>query len=504
MLSKVFSGVLVGLSCYKVEVEVDLSSGVPSFNIVGLAEQAIQEAKERVRSAIKNSNIEFPLKRITVNLAPADLRKDSSLLDLPIAIGILSAQFNLNIDFDDIAFLGELALDGRIRKGKGLLPLVWGLKNKGFKKIIIPKENKMECGLVKDIEIYPVENLTQVLNFLSGEIEISPLEFKIPEYKPYFDEDFSIIKGQEVAKRVLEISAGGGHNVLLVGPPGTGKTLLARSLPSILPPLTYEEAFEVTQIYSIAGLLKDEYLIQKRPFRNPHHTISYAGLLGGGSTPQVGEVSLAHRGVLFLDELPEFRRDVLEALRQPLEEGRVIISRSKYTVSYPAQFILISAMNPCKCGYFGDKEKECTCSPYEVRNYWSKISGPLLDRFDLRIYVGRVEKEKIFQETKGKSSEEIRKRVERARKIQEERFKRDKIFTNSQMTPKLIKKYCPLSPEVRNFLENLVDKMKLSLRGLDRIIKVSRTIADLEESENIKVEHIAEAVSYRGLEEFIL
>lgn len=504
MLSKISSGVLVGLSCYKVEVEVDLSSGVPSFNIVGLAEQAIQEAKERVRSAIRNSNIEFPLRRITVNLAPADLRKDSSLLDLPIAIGILSAQFNFNINPDEVALLGELALDGRIRKGKGLLPLVWGLKNKGFKKVIIPKENEMECTLVKDIEIYPMENLTQVINFLNGELNILPSEFKIPDYNFSFDEDFSIIKGQEVAKRVLEISAGGGHNVLLVGPPGTGKTLLARSLPSILPPLTYEEAFEVTQIYSVAGFLKDEYLIQKRPFRSPHHTISYAGLLGGGTTPQVGEVSLAHRGILFLDELPEFRRDVLEALRQPLEEGKVIISRSKYTVSYPAQFILISSMNPCPCGFFGDKEKDCTCSSHEIRNYWHKVSGPLLDRFDLRIYVGRVEKEKIFQEGRSESSEEIRKRVEKARKIQEERFKKDKILTNSQMTPKLIKKYCPLSLEAKNFLTNIMDKMKLSLRGLDRIIKVSRTIADLEGSEDIKIDHLGEAVSYRGLEDFIL
>ncbi|HPU42732.1 MAG TPA: YifB family Mg chelatase-like AAA ATPase, partial [Dictyoglomaceae bacterium] len=289
----------------------------------------------------------------------------------------------------------------------------------------------------------------------------------------------------------------------MVGPPGTGKTLLARTLPSILPPLSYEEAFEVTEIYSVAGFLKDEYLIQKRPFRSPHHTISYAGLLGGGNTPQVGEISLAHRGVLFLDELPEFRRDVLEALRQPLEEGKVIISRSKYSVTYPAQFILIGSMNPCKCGYFGDKEKECTCFPYEIKNYWSKISGPLLDRFDLRVYVGRVEKDKIFGDTSYESSEEIRKRVEKARKIQQERFKKEQIFTNSQMSPKHLKKYCPLSFEVKNFLSNVMEKLKLSLRGMDRIIRVSRTIADLEGSEDIRLEHLAEAVSYRGLEDFI-
>ncbi|PMQ01313.1 MAG: magnesium chelatase [Dictyoglomus sp. NZ13-RE01] len=504
MLSKVFSGVLVGLNCFKVEVEVDLASGVPSFNIVGLAEQAIQEAKERVRSAIKNSNLEFPLKRITVNLAPADLRKDSSLLDLPIAIGILSAEMNINYNFEEVAFLGELALDGRIRKGKGLLPLVYGLKNKGFKKVFIPKENAPECSLIEGLEILPVENLTQVLNFLSGEAFLQPLEFNMPSYKPIFDNDISLVKGQEVAKRVLEISAAGGHNLLLVGPPGTGKTLLAKSLPSILPPLTYDEAFEVTQIYSIAGLLEDEFLIQKRPFRSPHHTISYAGLIGGGSTPQVGEVSLAHRGVLFLDELPEFRRDVLEALRQPLEEGKVIISRSKYTVSYPAQFILVSAMNPCKCGYLWDNEKDCTCSPYEIKSYWHKVSGPLLDRFDLRIYVRRVEKEKIFQDVSGETSDKVRARVEMARKIQEERYKKEKIYTNSQLNPKLIKKYCPLTPDVKNYLENIVEKMKISLRGLDRIIKVSRTIADLEGSEQIKLEHIAEAVSYRGFEEFVI
>jgi len=503
MLSKIYSAVLLGLSCFKIEVEVDISSGVPNFNIVGLAEQAVQEAKERVRSAIKNSNIEFPLKRITINLAPADLRKDTPLLDLPIAMGILSTQYNFKINLNEIAFLGELALDGRIRKGKGILPLVWGLKNKGFKKVIVPKENEIECRLVKDIDIYPIENLTKVIEFLTGKIDILPSQFEIPTYNFSFENDFSIIKGQEIAKRALEISSAGGHNILLVGPPGTGKTLLAKSLPSILPPLTYEEAFEVTQIYSVAGLLNDECLIHKRPFRSPHHTISYAGLIGGGITPQIGEVSLAHRGVLFLDELPEFRRDVLEALRQPLEEGRVVVSRSKYTVSYPAQFILVGSMNPCKCGFFGDKEKECICSLYEIKNYWHKISGPLLDRFDLRIYVGRIEKDKIFQEERCENSEEIRKRVINARKIQEERFKKDNIFTNSQMTPRLIKKYCPLSYEAKVFITNVMDKMKLSLRGLDRIIKVSRTIADLEGSDNIKIDHLAEAVSYRGLEDFI-
>jgi len=503
MLSKIKSAVLLGLKCYEVEVEIDISQGVPSFNIVGLAEQEVQEARERVRSALKNSGYEFPLKRITVNLAPADLRKDSPLFDLPIAIGILSTQINFSFDPNKIAFLGELALDGRVRRGKGLVSLISGLKNYGYKKVVVPKENALECSLIKDMEIYPVEHFSEVVKFLQGELKISPLDFKIPDYVPSFEEDFSIVKGQEVAKRVLEISASGGHNVLMVGPPGTGKTLLARTLPSILPPLSYEEAFEVTEIYSVAGFLKDEYLIQKRPFRSPHHTISYAGLLGGGNTPQVGEISLAHRGVLFLDELPEFRRDVLEALRQPLEEGKVIISRSKYSVTYPAQFILIGSMNPCKCGYFGDKEKECTCFPYEIKNYWSKISGPLLDRFDLRVYVGRVEKDKIFGDTSYESSEEIRKRVEKARKIQQERFKKEQIFTNSQMSPKHLKKYCPLSFEVKNFLSNVMEKLKLSLRGMDRIIRVSRTIADLEGSEDIRLEHLAEAVSYRGLEDFI-
>ncbi|TYT22702.1 YifB family Mg chelatase-like AAA ATPase [Dictyoglomus thermophilum] len=503
MLSKIKSATLWGLNCYEVEIEIDISSGVPSFNIVGLAEQEIQESKERVRSALKNSGYDFPLKRITINLAPADLKKNSPLFDLPIAIGILSTSMKFNFNPEETAFFGELSFEGKIRKGRGLLSLVYELRNKGYKRFFIPKENEFECALIDGVEIYAVSHISEVVKFLTGEAEIKPLKYNFPNYKPTFSEDFSFIKGQAYAKRALEISAAGGHNVLLVGPPGTGKTLLARTFPSILPPLTYEEAFEVTQIYSAAGLLNNESLILERPFRSPHHTVSYAGLLGGGSTPQIGEVTLAHRGVLFLDELPEFRRDVLEALRQPLEEGKIVISRSKYTVVYPAQFILIAGMNPCKCGYFGDKEKECTCSPYEVKKYWSKVSGPLLDRMDIRVYVGRIEKDKIFSDTQEESSEEIRNRVLKAREVQKDRYKKERFWLNSQLTPKSIKKYCILSNEIQGFLINAVDKKNLSMRAVDRLIKVARTIADLEESEYIKIEHLAEALSYRGLEDFI-
>jgi len=358
-------------------------------------------------------------------------------------------KFNFNPE--ETAFFGELSFEGKIRKGRGLLSLVYELRNKGYKRFFIPKENEFECALIDGVEIYAVSHISEVVKFLTGEAEIKPLKYNFPNYKPTFSEDFSFIKGQAYAKRALEISAAGGHNVLLVGPPGTGKTLLARTFPSILPPLTYEEAFEVTQIYSAAGLLNNESLILERPFRSPHHTVSYAGLLGGGSTPQIGEVTLAHRGVLFLDELPEFRRDVLEALRQPLEEGKIVISRSKYTVVYPAQFILIAGMNPCKCGYFGDKEKECTCSPYEVKKYWSKVSGPLLDRMDIRVYVGRIEKDKIFSDTQEESSEEIRNRVLKAREVQKDRYKKERFWLNSQLTPKSIKKYCILSNEIQGF-----------------------------------------------------
>uniref|UniRef100_A0A7C3RM81 ATP-binding protein n=1 Tax=Dictyoglomus thermophilum TaxID=14 RepID=A0A7C3RM81_DICTH len=503
MLSKVKSATLWGLKCYDIEIEVDITSGVPSFNIVGLAEQEVQESKERVRSALKNSGFEFPLKRVTINLAPADLKKDTPLFDLPIAIGILSTFMNFHFDNEKTAFLGELAFDGRIRKGKGILSIVYGLKNNGYNKVFVPKENEFECSLIDGIEIYHVSHLSQIVRFLLGEINLSPVKFQYPEYNPVYEEDFSFIKGHYLPKRALEVAASGGHNVLLVGPPGTGKTLLAKAFSSIFPPLTYEEAFEVTQIYSAAGLLVEDSLIQKRPFRNPHHTISYAGLLGGGVSPQIGEITLAHKGILFLDELPEFRRDVLEGLRQPLEEGKIVISRSKYTVTYPAQFVLVAGMNPCKCGYFGDKEKECTCTPYDVKKYWSKVSGPLLDRIDIRVYVNRVEKEKIFNDNLEESSERIRERVKKAREIQYERYKSEKIYLNSQLTPKLIKKYVSLNPRIRDLLLNTAERMKLSMRSIDRIIKVSRTIADLESSEEIKESHLIEALTFRGLEDFV-
>lgn len=504
MLSKLKSATLLGLNCHEIEVEIDISSGIPSFSIVGLAEQEVQESRERVRSAIKNSGYDFPLKKITVNLAPADLKKDSPLFDLSIAIGILSNFLNLKFDPEKDVFLGELSFDGSIRRGKGLISLVYGLQKKGYKRVFIPKANEFECSLISDIKVYGCSTLIELVKFLIGEIEIEPVKKKFPDYKPVYRDDFSYIKGQNFAKRALEISAAGGHNVLLVGPPGTGKTLLAKTFPSILPPLTHDEIFEVTQIYSAAGLLGNDSLIFERPFRSPHHTISYAGLLGGGTNPQIGEITLAHRGVLFLDELPEFRRDVLEALRQPLEEGKIVISRSKYSVVFPAQFIFIGGMNPCKCGYFGDKEKECTCTPYEVKKYWNKISGPLLDRIDLRVYVGRIDKEKIFNDNvEEEESEKIRSRVEKARYIQSERFKKAKIYLNSQMAVSDIKKYCWLSEDVKKYLTYSIERKNLSMRAVDRLIKVARTIADLEESEYIRIEHFSEALSYRGLEDFV-
>ncbi len=511
MISQILTASVIGLDVYKILVEVDLNNSLPSVSIVGLPDTAISEAKERVRSAIKNSGFEFPNKKVVINLAPANIKKMGSYYDLPIAVGILVKNGVIpNIDFSQTAFIGELSLDGSLRAVAGVLPIAAGLREQGIKTIVLPSDNAKEAAIISDLNILGAKTLTDIVNHFNSSSpdykEIQPTTVNIEDF---MNDDFNFgssfdfkdVKGQTKAKKAMEIAAAGAHNLLMSGSPGAGKTLLAKCFPSILPPLTFDESIELTKIYSVSALVNpDKPLITRRPFRSVHHTASAVGIIGGGSTPKPGEITLAHRGVLFLDEFVEFPRSVLEVLRQPLEDGKIVVSRAKLRLEFPSDFILLAAMNPCPCGFYGDSEKKCTCSEFQIKQYRAKLSGPLLDRIDIIIDVPRLNLDELtsYKSEQAETSAQIRERVIKARNIQLERYKNLGILTNSQLTPKLIKKFCTLDNDGLSIIKSAVQRFNLSARAYDRLLKLARTIADLDNSENIRASHVAQAVQYRS------
>ncbi len=509
MLARVWSASLIGIEAVKVGVEVDVSGGLPGIVVVGLPDAAVQEAKERVKAALKNSGYTFPMRRIVVNLTPADLRKEGPSFDLPISIGVLAASKQVNAErLEEFLFLGELSLDGALRPVAGVLPIAAAAQKLGLKGLILPAANINEATVVDGLAVYGFQNLAEVASFLNDPNSYQPIKAPVST-----DElinplnltlDLRDVKGQSHARRALEIAAAGGHNLIFVGPPGSGKTMLARRLPSILPPLEFAEALEVTKIHSVAGLLRERgSLVRDRPFRSPHHSASGPALVGGGSFPRPGEISLSHNGILFLDELTEFKRDVLEFLRQPLEDGYVTISRTRQSVMFPAQFTLVASTNPCPCGYFADPVQPCTCSARQREQYWAKLSGPLMDRIDLQVMVNRLKPEEITQQATGEDSQSVRQRVKLARDLASERFQAEpSLRCNAQMQGRHLRRWCQLDSATRQLLEAAIRQLSLSARGTDRILKVARTIADLAGDETVQTQHVAEAIQYRTLDRF--